>query len=366
MRASTPPSYPQPRVVHSLGAALGHDETLHAVLPVMRLEFTTTDSYDAAARGAHIRRQHRSGHAIKVGLGGYLLLDESELENTVDPLAIAAARAIAVGRANPSSVVSGEAAAVLHDLPLLEKHLEHPVLLTRAWHGRANAWHRVRRAPLRDDEVVEQFGVRCTSVARTITDLAGRVSPPQLLALVDAATRRDPGFTLDPRVPQHRHSLVWVAAHASGRSESIGESISRGLLLARGVEFPHVQATITNEQGKFIARVDFAHPAGVIGEFDGKVKYGALVPVGKTAADVVMEEKRRENKLRALGWTIVRWDWSLLHQPDELTRQVREAIERASALPAPGGGVHQRAVSPDQPRDWETLLGLNASAPAAF
>ena len=30
---------------------------------------------------------------------------------------------------------------------------------------------------------------------------------------------------------------------------------------------------------------------------------------GRSVADVVLAEKKRENRLRALGLTVVRWDW---------------------------------------------------------
>jgi hypothetical protein len=59
---------------------------------------------------------------------------------------------------------------------------------------------------------------------------------------------------------------------------------------------------------RFIGRVDFGWPElGTVGEFDGLVKYGR-VP-GSDPADVLVEEKRREDALRAEGLAVVRWTW---------------------------------------------------------
>jgi very-short-patch-repair endonuclease len=58
--------------------------------------------------------------------------------------------------------------------------------------------------------------------------------------------------------------------------------------------------------------VDFWWPsARVIGEFDGKGKYlREEYSGGRSIADIVIDEKLREDRLRALGATVVRWGWS--------------------------------------------------------
>ncbi|WP_104088268.1 hypothetical protein [Arthrobacter sp. GMC3] len=54
----------------------------------------------------------------------------------------------------------------------------------------------------------------------------------------------------------------------------------------------------------------------VLGEFDGFEKYSAQRFLkGKTPSQVVVEEKRWEDRLRALGYTVVRWVWSDLWDP---------------------------------------------------
>lgn len=65
------------------------------------------------------------------------------------------------------------------------------------------------------------------------------------------------------------------------------------------------------------------------GEFDGRAKY--LKPEylnGRTASQVVINEKNRENRLRALGLTVVRWEWATA-----LDRQRLQAVLRSAGLP---------------------------------
>lgn len=64
----------------------------------------------------------------------------------------------------------------------------------------------------------------------------------------------------------------------------------------------------------------------MLGEFDGKVKYGALLRPGETADDVVMREKRREAALRAVGWWVVRWTYQEAFRPELLEALLRPAL----------------------------------------
>jgi hypothetical protein len=65
---------------------------------------------------------------------------------------------------------------------------------------------------------------------------------------------------------------------------------------------------------------DFWWPeTGLVGEFDGRGKYlRDEFTRGRTTAEVVLDEKRRENRLRALGLTVVRWEWADALMPRRL------------------------------------------------
>ncbi len=74
---------------------------------------------------------------------------------------------------------------------------------------------------------------------------------------------------------------------------------------------PILQQTFRDGNGAFVATTDFWWPDhNLTGEFDGRGKYlRDRYTRGKTAAQVVVEEKIREDKLRALGPGMTRWVW---------------------------------------------------------
>ena len=72
----------------------------------------------------------------------------------------------------------------------------------------------------------------------------------------------------------------------------------------------------------FIARTDFFWPEyGVVGEFDGDAKYldDELLD-GRSTRETILAEKKREDRLRALGYAVVRWDWNAVKNPEVLRR----------------------------------------------
>ncbi len=66
----------------------------------------------------------------------------------------------------------------------------------------------------------------------------------------------------------------------------------------------------------------------MLGEFDGRVKYGRLLRPRQDPGDVVFAEKRREDEMRDAGWGVVRWVWADLADPDRLGARVRRALQR--------------------------------------
>ena len=67
---------------------------------------------------------------------------------------------------------------------------------------------------------------------------------------------------------------------------------------------------------------DFDWDRGLVGEFDGHVKYGRLLKPGQTIVDVIEDEKAREDLLRWDGSMVVRWIWRDLER-----RQVAGIVE---------------------------------------
>ncbi|MCT2042305.1 endonuclease domain-containing protein [Pseudoclavibacter alba] len=90
---------------------------------------------------------------------------------------------------------------------------------------------------------------------------------------------------------------------------------------------PKLQYEARDPRGSFIGRTDFAWPElGVLGEFDGRVKYDGNLGGSVTPADIIMREKEREARLRDAGFTVVRWGWDALMRPGVLERRLRQAL----------------------------------------
>ncbi|PXX65246.1 hypothetical protein DFR70_104308 [Nocardia tenerifensis] len=223
----------------------------------------------------------------------------------------------AVQAASPDAIISHVSAAVVHDLDLWAAPLGRVHLLrNRATGGRVTrqlVLHSMRITP---EEIVLVGDRKVTSAARTVIDLARTLPFDQAVVLGDSALRL--GKTtraelveqlarhLGPGTPKARRVVEFV----DGRSESPGESRSRVALHTARFPKPELQASIVTPDHRFVARVDFLFPElGIIGEFDGLIKYRTHLRGLRSPEDIVIAEKAREDALRALGWLVVRWTW---------------------------------------------------------
>lgn len=104
---------------------------------------------------------------------------------------------------------------------------------------------------------------------------------------------------------------------ADARADSPGESLGRHLFWAAGLPAPDLQHDVRDAAGRLVGTADWAWPEhGLLGEFDGKVKYGRLLREGESPGDAVFREKQREDRMReASGNALVRLVWADLFQP---------------------------------------------------
>jgi hypothetical protein len=248
-------------------------------------------------------------------------------------------RATIAGLRRPA-VVSHQSAAVLHGLPLWDVPLDrvHVTRRPRAWND-ASAVLCCHVARLRDDEVVEVDGLQVTDPIRTALDLARSLPHEAAVVALDAALRLDVlshevlrGRLFDIAGTPGSRSAARAVADADGRSESVGESRSRVILHRWKLPPSSLQFEIRSTDGALVGRSDFAWEAErLVGEFDGRIKYGRLLRPGQEAGDAVFAEKRREDAIRDENWGVVRWVWSDLRRPDRLAARVRRARDRASS-----------------------------------
>ncbi len=283
---------------------------------------------------AELARMTRDAQLVRVRRGAYAAASEQPLDPRVAHLQLLEATA---AQSSSDLVVSHASAAVLHGLPIGNDQLDR-VHLTQDRHGqgRIRRYVHVHGAALGADEVTEVKGFRVTALSRTVLDLSCALRPLLAVPIGDAALRA--GMTTDELaqrlVESHRrHGIARARRTATmldPRSESPGESMSRVVFAEHRVPLPTPQLEVLDGLGRFVARSDFGwEEARTLGEFDGKQKYGRLLlRPGQSPEDALFEEKRREDRLRDLGWQIVRWVWAELFQPAALVDRLNRAFAR--------------------------------------
>ncbi|MGY1615830.1 hypothetical protein ACI797_03725 [Geodermatophilus sp. SYSU D00691] len=274
-----------------------------------------------------IARMRRRGDWVPLQRGAYLAGDRPLSRRARHLLVVHATLA---GLRTPA-VVSHASAAALHGLPLWGVPLTQ-VHITRRPPARTDSGTRLRShaARLADEDVVAVGTVPVTAVARTVVDLARTLPFAPALAVADAAlhagttTPDDLRRVLEATAGSRgSRSARRVVEAADGRSESVGESRSRAVMIQLGLPLPDLQVEVRRPDGLLVGRCDFGwREARLLGEFDGRVKYGRLLRPGQSPGDAVFEEKRREDALRDEGFGMVRWVWSELDTPGLLGRRV--------------------------------------------
>ena len=243
------------------------------------------------------------------------------------------------------AVASHTTAARLLGLPL-PPGAGHEVELTRGPPARSNrigTAARVHVAEFCPAQVRGVCGVPVLAGARLVLDCCAALSPPDALAVADAALRR--GLTtpselrreLDRRRgrPGARAAAV-VVRRADPLAESGLESVSRWWLAEAGLPRPVLQQPFTDRLGVVRARAAFWFPdARVVGEADGIERY-------RTPGDLYAE-KRREDWLRDQHRVeVVRWAAAEMAGPRgraEVLERFRRALDRQARAPDDGSGV---------------------------
>lgn len=238
-----------------------------------------------------------------------------------------------VDRVRPGAVLARESAAVIHGIPLIGA-LPEQVQLVRVGRagGRRTTATRTLPGPA-DYEVVETEGISISSVAQTLLDLGRRRSLASNLASLDHVLRqgwvtKESLMELVDRHPGTRGNASmrrWIEL-ADPQSESPGESLSRAVMIENHLPMPKLQRKVLDARGTFLGRVDFIWPElGVIGEFDGKVKYGRELTSGRIE-DVIERERRREIAIeQATGMRLVRWMWSDVWGSQRMVQMLADA-----------------------------------------
>ncbi|MHA7197706.1 hypothetical protein [Arthrobacter alkaliphilus] len=182
-------------------------------------------------------------------------------------------------------------------------------------------------------------GVLVTGRVRTVLDLAAFTPFVEAIAPLDHVLKADrkrglPAITKEALLAE-ADGIYTAAAikriqaavdFADPLSGSAGESYSRALMHAAGFEAPVLQREFRDQAG-LVGYSDFYWKGvRVAGEFDGIDKYlKSEFLKGRTAAQAVVDEKLREDRIRATGCGVVRWVWAELMAPGGLERKLAAA-----------------------------------------
>lgn len=318
-------------------------------------------SADAIARGltrSALRHRVAHGELVRVAHDVYA---EPVAWSAASSSARMAATAMARARSHHSDkVVSHLSAAAIHGYALPLRPGPATWLTVDRGGNRPRRSHGlvVERASLAPEDVIHLGDpvVAVTSAARTVADCLRHLGLADAVALGDSALRLDPALAEPVRGVLTRQA-GWPGAHGGRtaygwldpRRETWLESVSWVRLAAQGLPAPEPQVTVLDERGLSVARVDFLWSQwGVVGEADGKLKYG-LGAAGRELADrsglgldfaarSVFEEKRREDRLRDLGLEVVRWSMDdILRDPTAVARRIDAARERGDVKRFRGG-----------------------------
>lgn len=277
----------------------------------------------------------RRGELIRVTRGSYI--DETQ-HRDLDAVGRHRALVHAVAHRSGDDVVfSHISAAAIHGFDLWKAPL-HNVHLTHTGTGHGSVRNGVHRHydQLDASEVVSVGGLSVTTAARNVADLA------RMLCLESAVVTGDHALHLARLTKAQLEQTIASAAGRKGayrarlavslmdeRSESVGESLSRLTLRKLKLPAPDLQKHVWGIHGQELGRTDFYFPGrAVVGEFDGRVKYGKYLKPGQQQGDAIYLEKLREDRIRDTGLVIVRWIWTDLQHPQQLRLRILKAFER--------------------------------------
>lgn len=303
------------------------------------MTITRAELLESGWSHAEVRHSVERGDLVRLCKGVYITRDEAPTDAEDQHVL----RSVAFARRS-DYVVSHVSAALLHRLPVGGADLGE-VHMTRTGTGghRHEAGRRVHSGHLLADMITSVAEVPVTTVARTLVDLAKYERLEVAVAAGDSALHnglcgREELREALAALRGHPHSRRAGRAMAlvDGRAESPGETRARlalnGARTPGGLVLPtaELQISIFDESGKFVGRADGGYPElGVLWEYDGLTKYDRLRRPGQSVVDVVLAEKRREERLTELGWLVIRIIAEDLRHRAELLQRLTSAMSRS-------------------------------------
>jgi very-short-patch-repair endonuclease len=298
---------------------------------------------DVGVSSRLLARLRRRGLVIRARRGVYAMGGSFSEKVQTDPAQAHALRAAAVivSTGNKEKwVASHHSAAIMQGLSLLGRPPDKVVAVTQNGRGGNQSKRRgvrVHVAKTPAAHVTRQFGVPCTSVARTVVDLARCSSFIQAVVVADNALHDQKTSTAQlqqvlaqcarwPGIQNARQAVEF----SDWRSESVLESAARVIFRERGLARPELQVWVGSEQDPDIGRVDFYWPEHrTIAEADGKIKYQDEAQ----ARELAVRQLRRDTRLRDAGFEVVHFTWGeIFYEPEKVVARILAAFSRAARL----------------------------------
>ncbi|OOB90466.1 hypothetical protein B0T42_11680 [Rathayibacter sp. VKM Ac-2630] len=217
-----------------------------------------------------------------------------------------------------------ESAAAIWGLPLVEPLGETVHVAASPSVGSRRRNGIAEHGSVEDPEPVVLEGFAVSGLARTVLDLCRYSSFRRAVTAADHALRmrdRDGAILLErselegrvtdlPPRARGRAAAARAVAFADPLAETPLESISRVALQRAGLPAPVLQRAFHDGDG-LAGEVDFSlEGTDVIGEADGAHKNtDPRFLRGRTPEQALLDEKRREDRLRLLVKGFVRWGW---------------------------------------------------------
>lgn len=243
-----------------------------------------------------------------------------------------------VGDQPPGAVFSHRSALIIHGLPIpYFPQSEAPyVEFVHPKFGVRRTSTLIRKREMSDDDVVVINGIRTTSVVRTLFDIARDLPLAFAVAVVDEAIRQShvsagevEAYCVSHPPRTHRSKVASMLKNIDPRRESVAESITAVRFVEYSVPGFEPQVVVRDEHGDFVARTDFMNEqAGIIAEFDGAGKYYLKNADPRQEFEL---ERRREYRLRNLGYVVFRLTWSQIFSA-ELFIRIRSAVEQRTKM----------------------------------
>jgi Protein of unknown function (DUF559) len=267
----------------------------------------------------------------------------------------------AVLACGPGAVLSHRSAARLHELRdwgYTRIEVTIPTRSTRAHPG--VAVH--RSTTLTDQDVTAVDNIPCTSVHRTLLDLAEVVDQRQLERAFDQAEIAEvldlnainDQLARNPTRPGAKACKQVLATHYIGRTPTWNENEELLLSITRnlGLPDPETNQFIVLPDGGPALRVDFVwREQRVILEADSGKWHGT-----RQRQEI---DRRRDQRLTAAGWTVIRTSWKQMkYRPDELRPILLKLLGPGSP---DGHGKPAAAGAPRRARPRRTPAGGSTS-----